>query len=72
MNPPSPADAPELLSEANVSADPALAEDVADTFATACSEIMLLPDGRILAHHLTPELAELLEHLSDCRSASKG
>jgi hypothetical protein len=22
------------------------------------SELLLLPDGRILAHHLTPELAE--------------
>jgi hypothetical protein len=25
------------------------------------SELMLLPDGRILAHHLTPELAALIE-----------
>ena len=25
------------------------------------SELLLLPDGRILAHHLTPELAVLLQ-----------
>ena len=31
----------------------------------ASSELMLLPDGRILAHHLTPELAQVLRQLSD-------
>lgn len=30
----------------------------------ASTEILLLPDGRILAHHLTPEVAEILETLS--------
>ncbi len=25
------------------------------------TELLLLPDGRILAHHLTPELASLLQ-----------
>ncbi len=25
------------------------------------AELLLLPDGRILAHHLTPELAALLQ-----------
>ncbi|MFM8877760.1 MAG: hypothetical protein ACKOKG_01300 [Verrucomicrobiota bacterium] len=29
------------------------------------SELMLLPDGRILAHHLTPELAALLRTALD-------
>lgn len=33
--------------------------------ATASSEIMILPDGRILAHHLTPELAQVLQSLED-------
>ncbi len=30
----------------------------------ASSELMLLPDGRILAHHLTPELAQVLRQVS--------
>lgn len=30
----------------------------------ASTEILLLPDGRILAHHLTPEVAEILATLS--------
>ena len=29
------------------------------------SELLLLPDGRILAHHLTPELAALLRGALD-------
>lgn len=29
------------------------------------SELMLLPDGRILAHHLTPELAAFLRGTLD-------
>jgi hypothetical protein len=29
------------------------------------SELMLLPDGRILAHHLTPELASFLRTVLD-------
>ncbi len=30
------------------------------TRSEATSELLLLPDGRILAHHLTPELATVL------------
>jgi len=28
-----------------------------------CAELLLLPDGKILAHNLTPALARLLERL---------
>ncbi|HRI13730.1 MAG TPA: hypothetical protein PLX89_12080 [Verrucomicrobiota bacterium] len=37
---------------------------VSTAFTAAHSEIMLLPDGRILAHHVTPELADLLRGVS--------
>lgn len=30
----------------------------------ASSEVRLLPDGRILAHHLTPELAAILARVA--------
>lgn len=30
----------------------------------ASSELMLLPDGRMLAHHLTPELALVLRQIT--------
>ena len=36
----------------------------------ASSELMLLPDGRILAHHLTPELALMLRPITDEPNAS--
>lgn len=38
-----------------------LPPDHAASHTAAASELMLLPDGRILAHHLTPELAALIE-----------
>jgi hypothetical protein len=34
------------------------------------SELMLLPDGRILAHHLTPELASFLRTLLDPKAST--
>ena len=34
------------------------------------SELMLLPDGRILAHHLTPELAAFLRTALDSEHPS--
>jgi hypothetical protein len=34
------------------------------------SELMLLPDGRILAHHLTPELASFLRTVLDPEDAT--
>lgn len=34
------------------------------------SELMLLPDGRILAHHLTPELASFLRTVLDPEAAT--
>lgn len=37
--------------------------DPAEDFPVS-SELMLLPDGRILAHHLTPELAQVLRQVS--------
>jgi hypothetical protein len=34
------------------------------------SELLLLPDGRILAHHLTPELASFLRTLLDPKAST--
>ena len=34
------------------------------------SELMLLPDGRILAHHLTPELASFLRTVLDSEDST--
>jgi hypothetical protein len=34
------------------------------------SELLLLPDGRILAHHLTPELASFLRTLLDPKASA--
>ena len=34
------------------------------------SELMLLPDGRILAHHLTPELASFLRTVLDPKAST--
>jgi len=34
------------------------------------SELMLLPDGRILAHHLTPELASFLRTVLDPKASA--
>jgi len=34
------------------------------------SELLLLPDGRILAHHLTPELASFLRTVLDSEGAT--
>lgn len=34
------------------------------------SELMLLPDGRILAHHLTPELASFLRTALDSEDST--
>ena len=34
------------------------------------SELLLLPDGRILAHHLTPELASFLRTVLDPEDAT--
>jgi hypothetical protein len=34
------------------------------------SELLLLPDGRILAHHLTPELASFLRTVLDSEDAT--
>ncbi|MBN9692189.1 MAG: hypothetical protein J0M24_18240 [Verrucomicrobia bacterium] len=36
----------------------------------ASSELLLLPDGRILAHHLTPELALVLRPITDSSDAT--
>ncbi len=46
------------------SAGPSDAATSPATESPAASEILLTPDGRILAHHLTPELAAVLHHLS--------
>ena len=35
----------------------------------ASSELMLLPDGRMLAHHLTPELALVLRQITGVSEA---
>jgi hypothetical protein len=43
--------------------NPAL-NDSADAEHWASSEVRLLPDGRILAHHLTPELAAILARVA--------
>jgi hypothetical protein len=34
------------------------------------SELLLLPDGRILAHHLTPELASFLRTVLDPKAST--
>ena len=34
------------------------------------SELMLLPDGRILAHHLPPELASFLRTVLDPKAST--
>ena len=36
----------------------------------ASSELMLLPDGRMLAHHLTPELALVLRQITGVPEAT--
>lgn len=43
---------------------PPTGPSLASGVSPASTEILLLPDGRILAHHLTPEVAEILATLS--------
>jgi hypothetical protein len=48
-----------------------LPESTEDSQASqASSELMLLPDGRMLAHHLTPELALVLRQITGVSEAS--
>lgn len=46
----------------NAPGSPIPPHDTAPRTEAGC-ELMLLPDGRILAHHLTPELAALIERV---------
>ncbi len=55
-----------LPSSSNETQDPG----TRDTDPPAESQLMLLPDGRIFAHHLTPGLAELLDRLTNPKAES--
>ena len=52
------------------SSDPAIAGPDSIQAVPVVSELLLLPDGRILAHHLTPELASFLRTVLDPEAAT--